>query len=47
MNTNNFEAQKNTMAYGKPITRKTVDVSQRRFDVRQLDRKKCTELSTS
>jgi len=40
MNTNNFEAQKNTMAYGKPITRKTVDVSQRRFEQWQLERAK-------
>jgi len=40
MNTNNFEAQKNTMPFGKPITRKTVDVSQRRFDVEQIRRDK-------
>ena len=40
MNTNNFEAQKNTMSYGKLVTRKTVDVSQRRFSVEQLRRDK-------
>jgi len=40
MNTNNYEAQKNTMAYGKPITRKTVDVSGRVFRQEQLVRVK-------
>ena len=40
MNTNNFEAQRNTMVYGKPVTRKTVNVSGRVFRQEQLERGK-------
>jgi len=40
MNTNNYEAQKNTITYGKPVTRKTVDVSLRVYRVEQLRRDK-------
>ena len=38
MNTNNYTAHRASIKFGKPITRKTVDVSQRKFDCNQLVR---------
>lgn len=40
MNNNNFDAMKAVTKFGKPVTRKTVDVSNRVFRQQQLVRGK-------
>jgi len=40
MDNNNYAAMKAQLTYGKPVTRKTVDVSNRVYRVEQLRRDK-------